>query len=230
MTPDFLVDRYISHETEITATMLSQGAKLLSSVQMANIKEAYGRGKILPISYQENSTNISHVTDIWTKFCKAADEKHTGIIDYIGMAKFESSGLRTYAIGDFMNGIKKLANETGGAFVILAQLKRESDEKALPDRNDLKDSADIENASDALILLHRPEYNGVPEFPDGLGTTKDKAMLRVLKNRGGGTGDLIINCEVKYNRFYSLNHTHDFKYYELYKKEDFWLQHFGIGN
>lgn len=237
MTSDVLVDRVISNETALTPIMLSQGAKLLSASQNKLVEQAYKTASVLPVSYQEHSTDISTVSKIWRKFCEEADEKHegtgkpvmkVGIIDYVGMAQFQSAGLRTYGIGDFMNGLKKLANETGGSFIVLAQLKRESDDKAIPDRNDFKDSSDIENASDALIILHRPEYNGVTEFPNGFGDTKDKAMLRVLKNRMGAIGDMIINCEVRYNRFYSLNHTHDFKYWELYNKEDFWRSYFKI--
>ena len=58
--------------------------------------------------------------------------------------------------------------------IVAAQLNRNADDPARPPRaSDLKETGDIEEASDAILLLHRPKLDG-PE-----------TKLRIDKNRHG---------------------------------------------
>jgi replicative DNA helicase len=237
MTADYIVDRSVCHNAGITATMLTQGAKFLTAEQKQAVRMAYEQAKKLPVEYAENSTNITTLRRQFSRFvrrCQALERADgikrlpVAVVDYIGMAKFEeATGIRAYGIADFMNGIKKMCNEEGGAAINLAQLKRGADAKDMPDRDDLKDSSDIEMASDTLLLLHRPEYNQVEQFPDG-SPTKNKIMIRNLKNRSGATGDTILNCDIKYNRFWHGSHDWDYQYWTLYQREDFWRHLLGL--
>lgn len=231
---DFFVDRLISEDAGITVKMLHQGAKLMDDTMYQKVIEAYGRAKKIPVKYHQNSTNIATIKKIYYQFCKdcEAKSKLEGVeiipvcaIDYLQMALFE--GAKNYGIGDFMNGCKKLANETGGCFVVLAQLNRGEADKNLPQRGDLKDSADIEMACDNLVLLHRPEYNQIEEFPDG-SPTEDRMMLRVVKARDGETGDYLVNCQVRNNRFWSENQNWGYNYWKDYEKQEFWYNYFKL--
>lgn len=241
MSGDYIVDRVVCNETGLSSLMLTQGAKLLSEERYSEVKKAFFEAKKAPVHYQQLSTDISSIRVMFLEFvekCKEL-EKFEGveiipvcIIDYVGMAKFDGSGLRTYGIADFMNGAKQIANETGGAFCILAQIGRGADEKALPQKSDLADSRTIEDASDNLVLIHRPEYNnvGVITNPDtGLEEdSRGKMLLRVAKGRDFGTGDKLINCSMKNYRFWSLDHEYDTPYWDLYNNKDFWLNHFNL--
>ncbi len=244
MESSYLIDRHICHGTGITNKMLNQGAKLIGDNKLEEIKKIYNEAKGLPVTYQEMSTSLSTVKAYVFDFVKKCVEKSEKegidiqpviIIDYIQMANFEGSGLRTYGIGDFMNGIKQTANETGAAFCVFAQIKRTADDKDMPERNDFADSQSIEMASDNLILLHRPEYNNIPVMMDPTTQTEidstNKMLIRVLKGRDYGIGDILINCEIKYFRFWSLDHDdYNFPYWELYSEKEFWLNHFGLNN
>jgi replicative DNA helicase len=243
MESSYLVDRQVCYKLGITNHMLTQGSKLFGESTWTKAKTAYKEVERLPVTYQEMSTNINTVSAIVLEFVKQCKEKEkveglkiqpVVIVDYIGMAQFEGAGLRTYGIADFMNGAKKLANQTGAAFCIFAQINRGADEKDVPTRSDISDSQSIEMASDNLVLLHRPEYNGIATIadPDNGGEmieSKNKMLIRVLKGRDFGTGDKLVNCDIKYYRFWDMEHDFTTEYWKLYEKKEFWLKHFGLG-
>lgn len=241
MEASLMVDRYISMETGLSSRFLTQGAKLLPDKVIDKIKGAYTNAKNLPISYQQHSTNISAVRKIFLEFVEETKKKAklegvdiipVGIIDFIGMAQYEGQGLRTYGIGDFMSQIKQLCNETGACFLIIAQINRSVDSKEYPDRADFSDSQSIENNSDNLIAIHRPEYVGADTIKDpksgDMLDAKNKMMFRVLKGRDFGIGDFVSSCEIKNYRFWNLNHEFDFEYWNLYNDEQFWKAHFDL--
>ena len=154
------------------------------------------------------------------------------------MGLFPGSGLKTYGIGEFMSTIKTLANNTNSAFVILAQINRGDADEKIPNRKDIKDSADIENMSDNLIALHRPEYNQIPNIlnpyadpnkdePQEIDST-NKMFMRMLKSRDYGTGDLLVHTDIGLNRFWAYDMEFGDAYWELYKKEQFWKDLFNI--
>lgn len=86
-------------------------------------------------------------------------------------------------IGEQMEALKDLAKELHIPVVLLCQLKR-GDKKGdnRPTLIDLKDSGDIEEDADVVILLHRPEYYDRKD--DSL---KGKGEMIVAKNRDGET-------------------------------------------
>lgn len=241
MGPDEVVDRQICNAAGVTYRMLTQGAKLLDSKTYGVILDAFDRASKLPITYQVHSTNIKEVQAMVLDFVKKVNEKSAAdgiirqpviVIDYLGMAQFDGSGLRTYGIADFMNGLKKIANETGAHIFVLTQLKRDSDDKEMPGRQDFADSAAIEMASDNLLILHRPEYQDVNMMTDpktGASIkSAGKGLIRVLKCRAFGTGDFLINIEMKYFRFWSVDQAHSFAYWDLYKDQNFWKKTYGF--
>lgn len=242
LDPSIVIDRAICSEVGVTLRQLNQGAKLLGEDTMARIKLAYDSTACLPIHYHINSTDINQVKAVVLEFVEVCREKskiegvyvHPVIcIDYLNMARFEESGLRTYGIADFMNGLKQLCNKTKASAVVFAQLSRETDKQhRIPDRADFSDSAAIENAADNLIVMYRPEYHGVPTIIDpasgGEIDSRGKMLMRVLKGRDYGTGDFLINCDIKYFRFWDLEQEWDHKYWKDYTNEDFWIKQFNL--
>jgi replicative DNA helicase len=241
MESSYLVDRYITFKTGISGRMLTQGAKLISSHQSEVIKSAYEEAMHLPVQYQEMSTDIGKVERIFMDFCEDVKKKSeeegveiipVGIIDYLGMAKFESSGLRTHGIGEFMSRTKSLCNRTGGAFCIIAQINRSADDRDMPHRADLSDSQSIEQNSDNLVILHRPEYVGQDLITDPKTQeevdARNKMMMRVVKGRDFGIGDILMGCDIKTYRVWNEEFGHDFPYWEKYSDQDFWVNQFKL--
>lgn len=241
MASEEVVGRYISHESGLDWRRIYQIPWVLQENDHRKIKEAYKKAEKLPILYQEMSTNINQVWDhcgYFSDVCKAKsldtgiEHVPVAVIDYVGMAKFDGAGakdLRTYRIADFMNNAKSMSKELGQHTIALAQINRGADDKLLPDRADLSDSQSIEQASDNLIILHRPEYNNVMSMNVGGEelSSKDKVLFRYLKGRSIGTGDRVLNCEARHSRFWSMEHAHDFEYWKMYEDINFWKTSFG---
>ena len=241
MGPSYLVDRIICSESGVTLRMLNQGAKLLTNTQLEELNRIYKEVSKIPVTYQQFSTSIEHIKAIGYEFIAECEKKSKVegvfvqpviVIDYVGMAQFEGDGLRTYGIAGFMNGLKEFCNTTGAAGLVLAQINRSADGKTIPDRSDLSDSQAIEMASDNLILIHRPEYVGQKVIFDPISNQEipsdNKLLVRVVKSRDYGTCDYVLEANFRYFRFHDQAHQYNYKYYELYSKKEFWLEHFGL--
>jgi replicative DNA helicase len=105
-------------------------------------------------------------------------------IDYLGLLSAENPrDNKTLQIGTLALRMKQLARALNVPVILLSQLNRESDhERRRPRLSDLRDSGEIEQHADCVLLLHRE-----PNLP-----TDDPAWpvdVIVAKNRNGPTGD-----------------------------------------
>lgn len=242
LDPSLLIDRDICRKAGVTLRMLNQGAKLLSRKTLESIETAYRASSSLPVLYQTASTDIETIKAIVHEFVRRCREKEKVegieilpvlVVDYINMAMFDGAGLRTYGIGDYMNGLKQLCNDLNMAAVVFAQLNRGVDkENRIPDRADFSDSSAIENASDNLIVLYRPEYHNIKTIMNPETQVEEdsegKMLVRVLKCRDYGIGDFLMNCDVKHFRFWAEGDDWNTPYWDRYSKEAFWIKQFGL--
>ena len=237
MSPEYIVDRHVCNRVGITLPQLIQGAKLLPDHTVELIKKSYDDADKLPVTYHIMSLSIDEVKETSKRFIEKCNKKSkiegieilpVIVIDYVGMAKFDKYGPRTYGIGEFMYGCKQTASQQGCSFVVFSQINRAADARDVPTRADFSDSQAIEQASDNLILLHRPEYHGVNVIKDpktGIDVPSEgKALIKVLKSRDYGVADTLINCDVKYYRFWSEGMRWDDEYWHKYSDENFWLE------
>ena len=94
--------------------------------------------------------------------------------------------------------LKRFARRLGIHLCVLAQLNRRVEERAdkKPIMADLRDSGQVEQDADVIMLLHRPEYYW-PEKEELRGL----ALLDVCKNRNGPTGVVRLRFDRIYTRF-----------------------------
>lgn len=117
------------------------------------------------------------------------------VIDYLTLIQADPGsrhGTRSAEIGSFTRGLKGLAKELGIPIVVLAQLNRAMDGRpnSRPRMSDLRDSGEIEQDADAVILGHRPE-------DDSSGLTE----WDVPKWRHGRPGKCTLQFQGEYQRF-----------------------------
>jgi replicative DNA helicase len=109
------------------------------------------------------------------------------IVDYIGLMSGGDGDKRTDQVGSYSRGLKALAKELGVTVIALAQLSRKSEER--PDKrpilSDLRDSGEIEQDGDVVMLVHRPEMHK-PDAPELRGYTE----VLIRKQRSGALGDV----------------------------------------
>ena len=76
--------------------------------------------------------------------------------------------------------LKAAARGSGVCVVCLAQLRRESERSDKPKLSDLRESGQLEQDADAVILIHRPDRDA-----DAI---NEGAEILIAKNRNGPTG------------------------------------------
>lgn len=107
---------------------------------------------------------------------------------------------REQEIGEIFRELKRIARQNDLYIFITSQLSRSVEQRGgskEPILSDLKESGTIEQDSDKVILLHRPEYYGFLEDIEGESTVGITNLI-VAKNRNGktGTAKLVISNEL----------------------------------
>jgi replicative DNA helicase len=123
------------------------------------------------------------------------------IVDYLQLIEPDDRKVpRHEQVGGITRRLKGLARELSIPVVALAQLNRETERRIdpKPKLSDLRDSGEIEQHADTVLLLHKPELK---EKEPGESEKKDLLMVRVAKQRNGPTGDLTLRYERQYLRF-----------------------------
>lgn len=102
------------------------------------------------------------------------------VIDYLGLVKPEDSKMpREQQVAEISRLSKALAKELKIPVFLIAQLNRDSVKRGSePQLHDLRESGQIEQDADVVILLHR----------DLLGDDKEDVKVIVAKQRFGGCG------------------------------------------
>tara|TARA_Y100000004_G_scaffold165945_1_gene197238 strand:- start:8858 stop:10252 length:1395 start_codon:yes stop_codon:yes gene_type:complete len=103
------------------------------------------------------------------------------VIDYLGLVKPDDPKIsREQQVADISRSAKQLAKELGIPVFLICQLNRASVQRGSePQLHDLRESGQIEQDADVVILLHR----------DLLGRDKEDIRVIVAKNRFGGCGN-----------------------------------------
>lgn len=126
------------------------------------------------------------------------------IVDYLGLLSAEDRRLSEYDRVTRISGdLKRLAKRLGCVVLALCQLNRESvsapGQDTRPRLSQLRSSGAIEQDSDGVLLLHRPEY-GKTETPREA-SAPQRFFVDVAKNRHGRTGTAELAWYAPVNRF-----------------------------
>lgn len=128
------------------------------------------------------------------------------IIDYLQILNVNMKNQnKEQAMADVARRLKNLAKELDIWIIALSQLNRDSQDP-VPSINRLRDSGQIAEAADVVMLVYRPEYYGKP-FPQPFTQygTQGKAMIDVCKGRNIGVGKFICGFNAETTHFYQLD-------------------------
>ena len=107
------------------------------------------------------------------------------VVDHLGLVKpsGHASRKRHELVGEVTRGLKTLAMETDKPVMALCQVSREvAKDKSRPGLHHLRESGDIEQDADTVILLHRPGY-----YDEHRGDQDPEAEIIIAKQRDGET-------------------------------------------
>lgn len=114
-------------------------------------------------------------------------------VDYLTMIQVRGERPRYEAVGMVTERLSHLAKELDIPICAMAQLSRRAEERVRPSLADLRESGNIEQDADVVILLHRPR--------DKDGLLQSDAELVVAKNRTGKTGVARLRFIAEHTRF-----------------------------
>ena len=119
------------------------------------------------------------------------------IIDYLQLVRDPAKKDRYQEVSSISRDLKAMAKEFDCPVIALAQLNRESEKGKRPKPSDLKESGQIEQDADQILLVH-PIMNSDDEMPSGV------TEIIIGKNRHGKKGVVRVVDRLDICRFSSI--------------------------
>jgi replicative DNA helicase len=199
MSKEQLTERLLTEQAQIDAQRLHRG--LLSEAEFDRVSNALG-----PLGEASIYIDDTPVMDELTLQLKARQAKMRHgidmiIVDYLQLMHGRSRGddNRVQEVSSISRALKGLARELRIPVLAISQLSRAPEQR--PDKrpilSDLRESGSIEQDSDLVMFLFRPEYYKSDERP-GI------AEVIVSKHRNGPTGMIELKFRRDHTRFYNL--------------------------
>jgi replicative DNA helicase len=202
---------------ELMARVISSVSKIPSSAILYRpltqenwklLDKTIGQLGNLPIYVDESSTTTFERTCRSIREMVLKKNVKVAYIDYlqIYMSSANSNESDEKLIASMARGFKNLAKELGIVIVILSQISRNR-EDFHPRMNRMRGSGQIQDASDMVLLIDRPEgvrdwleprYEGVYEKY----STHQTALLKLTKGRNTGENETIVRYSAETTTFY----------------------------
>ncbi len=197
-----LVMRLMTTESEFSADKLKGGAKIEPyewpelEARLANLSKA-------PL-YIDDTPSIP-LMEFRTKVKRLVKSKEVRlvIVDYLQLMQgpVELRGLREQEVAAISRTLKATAKELEIPIIALSQLSRNAVQRTggtgKPQLSDLRESGSIEQDADMVIFIHRPDYLGLSESPEG----KETTQVIIAKHRNGEVADLDMLFKAEQVRF-----------------------------
>lgn len=154
----------------------------------------------LYISDDSNQT-VQNVRTLANELKRKHGEIGVIMVDHLGLMGGLTAENRNNAIGEITKQLKILAKECNCAVILLCQLNRGVDQRTekRPTMSDLRDSGNIEQDADLILMLYRDEY-----YFKEKSKFKGVAELIVAKQRNGGVGTVYLGWHGQYSKFYTM--------------------------
>lgn len=125
------------------------------------------------------------------------------VVDYLQLMKGQGNN-RNEEIGSLSRGLKEMAKEFGVPVIALSQLSRKLEERSdkRPVMSDLRESGEIEQDADLILMVYRDEVY------DDMSEAKGTAEIICRKNRNGAIGDCRLTFQGEYTRFGNYDGPH----------------------
>jgi len=199
MSKEQLTERLLTEQAQIDAQRMHRG--LLTEAEFDRVSNALG-----PLGEAAIYIDDTPVMDELTLQLKARQAKMRHnidmvLIDYLQLMHGRSRGEdnRVQEVSAISRALKGLARELRIPVIAISQLSRAPEQR--PDKrpilSDLRESGSIEQDSDVVMFLYRPEYYKADEKPG-------VAEVHVAKHRNGPTGTIELKFRRDHTRFYNL--------------------------
>lgn len=204
----------------VTFSSLSGGR--FNDATFNRVMEARERLENLPLYVEDEGGQTIGQISARARLVKNTEGLDYLIVDHLQIIRTPSNGNkfsnRVREIGEITSSLKALAKNLDIVVILLSQLSRalESREDKRPTLNDLRESGDIEQDADVVIMVFRESYYlerrqpavGTPEhavWQTACLRAANKLELIVEKQRGGPTGTVDVFCNIGCNALRDLD-------------------------
>jgi replicative DNA helicase len=198
MSTKALMRRLLSSWGTIPMTLLKSGGFVGNKIfeaKLASFNSILKKSKLQVIEALHGTDSVRLAASI-RRVCRKHGIKLV-VVDYLQKIRSaEKQEKRTYEVAEVSGTLKALAIQTNAAFLVMAQLNRESekDKGRTPRLSDLADSGQIERDADLVALLYRNKAENQGR----------DAQLIIAKQRDGELGCVKLLFEGTYCRFENL--------------------------
>ena len=211
-----IANRIMSAETEIEINNIISGNLAEHQWdQLAYKAEGIKEAPIFIKSYHKVTTDVlaaeAHVLVKRGIQLIIVDDIQSVVLTY-EQKKLASS--REQEVSIIVRELKALAKELDVPVLGISQLNRAVETRGgerIPQLIDLRDSGALENDSDLVMFLYRPEYYGIMENENGM-PLAGVAEIFVAKHRNGPLESAELKFRGKYSKFYDMDHSSDWGY------------------
>lgn len=188
MTALDIFEKLMSFVTNLACSDIIKG-----NVEKETLEKAYK--KVLKLSIDIAELSRADSNEVIEVVKKTLLEKKVDLIvvDYLQFLRDKSKANESIRVGKISKNLKTLARMTGIPVVCPAQLNRKAEErtKKEPRMSDLRDSGNLEQDADIVLLLHR----------DPEGDNRNSAKIIIAKNRKGQTATIHSIFDIRTTKF-----------------------------
>lgn len=193
-----ITGRLASMESDISSKEILMGK--LSFEKIAHLHKSIGNVTNVNLFLDGGSSQINYIFSKMMSYILTNQVK-LFIVDYLQLVRNEKKGQnREQEIGNITRMFKNFARENNVAIILLSQLSRSDSSE--PNMSHLRDSGQIEEAADIIMLVYRPEVYGIEYFDDlQQEPTSGKAKIIIAKGRNIGLAHFKLNFIKELTKF-----------------------------
>ena len=203
MKKEQIAARMISIETGVPANEILYSR--LGASQITAIDKGVSQICEKPVFFDDRSTSSIETILASIRMMKIKYGIKGAVVDYLQILNVNMKGAnKEQQMGEVARRLKNIAKDLDIWVIALSQINRDRDNPA-PSLSRLRDSGQIAEAADTVILIYRPEVYG-RSYPDPFtnASTKDTAMIEVAKGRNIGLLKFIVGFNKPTTNFYEL--------------------------
>lgn len=197
-------------EAELTARRISAASRVplhhlvrrqVSDGEWDMIARAHGKLADTRLYIDDTAgASLGHIRGRLRAMERAREPARLLVIDYLGFMQAPRAESRQQAVSALARGVKMLAREFEIPVILLAQLNRGPEQRSdkVPSMADLRESGEIEQSADIVILLHRDDAHNPESARAG------EIDLIIDKNRQGPRRTVTLLFQGHYGRLVSM--------------------------
>lgn len=198
MSAKELSKRSLASSSAVTLGSIDTGQAMGNDESITRITGAVSRMHSADLRIcQKGGLTLSRIRNI-ARFQHRAKPLDLIVIDYIGLIAPEAGSRqqnRNLELGAISRGIKAMAKELNLPVIVLAQLNRSIETRSTkkPQMSDLRDSGEIEQDADIIMIAHRDADSDLGRS----GVTE----IDVVKHRHASVGHCLLQHQGEFARF-----------------------------